>query len=81
MRCTDETLTPTAPAIAAPVQCVTSPGGASMVSATTRSAMEGSSLAMREGRVLSRRSPSTPDSHAASPPGIATEIQMLDLIH
>ena len=35
-------------------------GGDSMVSATTQARSKGSSLGMREGRVLSRRSPSTP---------------------
>jgi hypothetical protein len=40
MRCTELTLTLTALAIAAPVQCVSSLGGASMVSATPRSASE-----------------------------------------
>ena len=153
MRWTEEMLTLVALAIVAPVQCVSSLAGASMVSATTRSASEGSSLAMREGRVLSCRSPSTPsaakrscqrqtqvfdlpvspmiafvpspsalslticalhtgfcgalrsfdqssepidigerdgkgnagshaaDSHAASPPGISTGIQMSDFVH
>ena len=33
-----------------------------MVSATTRSLTEGSSFAMREGRVLSRKRPSTPST-------------------
>jgi hypothetical protein len=33
-----------------------------MVRATTRSATEGTSFGMREGRVLSRRSPSTPSA-------------------
>ena len=58
MRWTELTLTPTAFAIAAPAWCVASPGGASIVRTTTRSATEGSSLGMREGRVLSRRRPS-----------------------
>ncbi len=43
MRCTEEMLTPAASAIAAPVQCVASPG-------------DGSSFGMCEGRVSSRRS-------------------------
>ena len=47
-----------------------------MVSATTRSAMEGASLAMREGRVLSRKSPSTPS--AAKRP-CQRQTQVLDL--
>src|ERR1700731_1866659 len=62
MRWTEETLTPAASAIAAPVQCVVSPGGASIVSATIRSAMSESSLGMRDGRVLSRRRPSKPST-------------------
>ena len=62
MRCTELALTPAASAIAAPVQWVASCGGSSMVSATTRSATEGSSFGMREGRVLSRKSPSTPSA-------------------
>jgi len=37
-------------------------GGSSMVNATTRSAIKGSSFGMREGRVLSRKSPSTPST-------------------
>ena len=47
-------------AISSAVQCVVSPGGSASVSATTRSATSGPSGGMREGRVLSRRSPSTP---------------------
>ena len=57
MRCTELALTPAASAIAAPVRCVASLGGSSMVSATTRSATEGSSFGMREGLVLSCKSP------------------------
>ena len=37
MRCTEETLTPAASAIAVPVQCVASATGGSIVSITTRS--------------------------------------------
>ena len=56
MRCTELMLTPAARAIAAPVQCVVSPGGAANVRpTTTRLATEGSSLGMRDGRVLSRK--------------------------
>ena len=62
MRWTELTLTLAALAIAAPVQWVASPGGASIVSSTIRSAIEGASLATREGRVLSRRRPSTPSA-------------------
>ena len=47
-----------------------------MVSATTRSAREGSSLAMREGRVLSRKSPSTPSAANRS---CQRQTQVLDL--
>jgi len=36
--------------------------GSSMVNATMRSAMAGSNFGLREGRVLSRRSPSTPSA-------------------
>jgi hypothetical protein len=38
MRCTEETLILTSPAIAAAVQCVVSPGGSLCVSATPRAA-------------------------------------------
>src|ERR1700681_1838358 len=62
MRWTELTLTPTASAMATPVQCVVSPGGVAKVKVMTRSAIEGSSLEMREGRVLSRRRPSKPSS-------------------
>ena len=47
-----------------------------MVSATTRWAMEGSSFAMRERRVLSRRSPSTPSATKRS---CQRQTQVLDL--
>src|SRR5947208_1219540 len=60
MRCTEETLIRTNPAIAAAVQCVVSPGGSLCVSATTRSPMAGGSGGTREGRVLSCNRPSTP---------------------
>src|SRR5437016_11075361 len=60
MRCTQETLIRTTPAIAAAVQCVVSPGGSLCVSATTRSPMAGGSGGTREGRVLSCNRPSTP---------------------
>ena len=76
MRCTELTLTPAASAMAAPVQCVVSPGGASNVRATIRSAIEGSSLAMREGRVLSRKSPSKPSAAKRS---CQRQTQVLDL--
>ena len=46
--------------MAAAVQCVVSPGGSPCVRATTRAATSGPSGGMRAGRVLSRRSPSTP---------------------
>ena len=42
------------------VQWVVSPGGSARVSAITRSATSGAKGGMREGRVLSRSSPSTP---------------------
>src|SRR5205085_5794009 len=42
------------------VQCVVSPGGSPCVRATTRAATSGPSGGMRAGRVLSRRSPTTP---------------------
>src|SRR6266704_6327221 len=60
MRCTEDRLIPTALAMAAPVQWVVSPGASVWVSATTRSATAGGSGATRDGRVLSRNSPSTP---------------------
>jgi len=55
-------LTPVAAAIIAAVQCVVSPGGSVSVSAATRSTTSGPSGGMRDGRVLSRRRPSTPSS-------------------
>jgi hypothetical protein len=76
MRCTEVTLTPTAFAVAAPVQWVASPGGASIVRATTRSAIEGSSLGTRERRVLSRRRPSKPSAAKRS---CQRHTQVLDL--
>ena len=60
MRCTELTLMPLALAMAAAVQCVTSPGGSVSVSATTRAATSAPSGGMRDGRVLSRSRPSTP---------------------
>ena len=55
-------LMPAACAIMSAVQCVVSPGGSSNVRATTRSATAGPSGGMREGRVLSRNSPSKPSA-------------------
>jgi hypothetical protein len=77
MRCTEETLTPAASAIAAPVQCVASATGGSIVSVTTRSATAGSSFGMREGLVLSRSSPSKPSSAKRS---CQRQTQVLDLL-
>src|SRR5205085_9278713 len=68
MRCTEETLIPAALAIMAAVQCIVSPGGSSWVSAITRSATCGPKGGMREGRVLSRRSPSMPSCMKRSCP-------------
>ena len=48
------------PAIIAPVQCVISPGGSVSVNATTRAATPLPSGLIREGRVLSRKRPSSP---------------------
>ena len=62
MRRTALALMPAAFAIMSAVQCVVSPGGSASVSATTRSATSGPSGGMREGRVLSRSSPSTPSA-------------------
>ena len=76
MRCTELMLTPTVSANAALVQWVASCGGSSMVSATTRSATEGSSFGTREGRVLSRKSPSTPSAANRS---CQRQTQVLDL--
>ena len=77
MRCTEEMLTPAASAIAAPVQCVASATGGSIVSVTTRSATAGSSFGMREGLVLSRSSPSKPSSAKRS---CQRQTQVLDLL-
>ena len=60
MRCVALRLILAALAMARPVQCVTSPGGGVSVSATTRLATSNPSAGTRDGRVLSRRSPSTP---------------------
>src|SRR5439155_5885720 len=60
MRRTEEGLIPTALAIAGAVQWVASCGGVWLVSATTRSTVSAGSGAIREGRVLSRVSPSNP---------------------
>ena len=60
MRWTELTLMPADFAIIAAVQWVVSAGGSVSVSATTRSATSGPSSRTRDGRVLSRRSPSTP---------------------
>jgi hypothetical protein len=62
MRCTEDTLMPAAAAMAAPVQWVASCDGSVAVSVTTRSMTSWRSGATREGRVLSRSSPSTPSS-------------------
>src|SRR5271155_2627331 len=55
MRWTELTLTPAASAMAPPVQCVISPGGASIVSATTRWAFVGSSLGMRGTGLIAQK--------------------------
>src|SRR5512132_748421 len=60
MRCTEETLIPVALAIAAAVQWVAWCGGSVAVSAITRSMIVCCKGGIRDGRVLSRRSPSTP---------------------
>jgi hypothetical protein len=62
MRWTEETLTPTALAIAAPVQWVASCGGSVAVRATTLSMTSWPSGGTRGGRVLSRNRPSTPSA-------------------
>ena len=59
MRRTEDGLIPTALAIASAVQCVASCGGAWLVRATTRSTVAAGRGGIREGRVLSRVSPST----------------------
>src|SRR5271169_1360161 len=60
IRCTELTLIPTCLAIIWAVQWVTSPGGSVCVSATVRSCTVAGSRGIRDGRVLSRSSPSTP---------------------
>src|SRR6202046_1832421 len=62
MRRTALALMPLARAIRSAVQWVVSVGGSANVSATTRSATSGPCPGTREGRVLSRRRPSTPSS-------------------
>ena len=53
---------PMSRAIARTVQWVASPGGGASVRATTRSTSSAASRGMRDGRVRSRNSPSTPAS-------------------
>ncbi len=60
MRRTEDGLIPTTLAIAGAVRWVASCGGAWLVSAMTRSTVSAGSGGMREGRVLSWVSPSTP---------------------
>jgi hypothetical protein len=60
IRCTELLPIPTASAMAAAGQCVASRGGSLVVSSTTRSITVCDKGGMREGRVLSRRSPATP---------------------
>ena len=60
IRCTELTLIPTCLAIIWAVQWVTSPGGSVCVSATVCSCTVAGSRGIRDGRVLSRSSPSTP---------------------
>src|SRR6516164_4754754 len=60
IRCTELTLIPICLAILAAVQWVTSPGGSVCVSATVCSCTLAGSRGIRDGRVLSRSSPSTP---------------------
>ena len=62
MRCTERRLTPTAFAMARPVQCVTCPGGSEQVSARIFATVAVVSFAVPGGRVLSRSNPSTPAS-------------------
>jgi len=60
VRCTELAEIPEALAMADAVQCVTSPGGGPSVSSTTRATVPLQSGGLREGRVLSRKRPSTP---------------------
>ena len=60
IRCTELTLIPTCLAIIWAVQWVTSPGGSVCVSATVCSCTVAGSRGIRDGRVLSHSSPSTP---------------------
>ena len=60
MRSTELGEIPTFSAMAADVQCVVSPGEGPWVSATTRATVACGKAGLRAGRVLSRRSPSTP---------------------
>jgi transposase len=62
MRRTALALMSLARAIRSAVQWVVSVGGSANVSATTRSATSGPNRGIREGRVLSRKRPSTPSS-------------------
>src|SRR5450755_2014644 len=61
MRRTALALMSLARAIRSAVQWVVSVGGSANVSATTRSATSGPNRGIREGRVLSRKRPSTPE--------------------
>jgi hypothetical protein len=69
MRRTEEGLISTTLAMAGAVQWVASCGGGWLVNAMTRSTFSAGKGGMREGRVLSRVSPSTP--HAQSAPASA----------
>ena len=60
MRCTELAEMPAALAMADAVQCVTSPVGGPSVNSTTRAMVSFESGGLREGRVLSRKRPSTP---------------------
>ena len=82
MRCTDTGADPARlrHRSAGPVGC-SRPAARSSVRATTRSATSGPSGGMREGRVLSRRSPSTPSCHEPFLPAPDTGLRFAGSAH
>src|SRR5476651_2653661 len=81
MRRTALALMPLARAIRSAVQWVVSVGGSANVSATTRSATSGPCPGTREGRVLSRRRPSTPFFHEPLLPAPDAGLRRAGLAH
>ncbi len=81
IRCTELALIPTCLAIMWAVQWVTSPGGSVSVNATVRSCTVAGSRGIRNGRVLSRSSPSTPLRHETLLPAPHGDLALARLAH